>query len=316
MALIPLGSHGTLVAGLSATRRVDDGLRAFLGLLGTQLGGALTVARAVQEEQARVDELQELDRVKSAFFANVSHELRTPVTLMLGPLADALGDVHEPLPPAQHARISTAHRNAGRLIGLVDDVLDFTRDGETARRPRRVRVDVGARTADLAGAFGPAAEQAGITLHVDCPEPATPTWIDPHLWERIVLNLVGNALKFTPSGTIGVRLRGEGESLTLEVQDTGTGIPPEEHERIFERFHQVPNPSARTSEGAGIGLSLVRRLVELQGARSPSAAPSGRGARSPCASRAAPRTARSRAGRTPPRWSTGRRSPRSTRSAG
>jgi len=264
-AMVRLGMHGTLVVGLSPSRRIDDRYRAFLTLLGAQLEGVLAVAHAIQTEQARVDELLALDRAKSMFFANVSHELRTPVTLMLGPLADALMDARSPLTGEQRERIEAAHRNAGRLIALVDDVLDFTRENGKARRSAPMQMRIGAHTAELAAAFASAVEQAGLELVVVCPEPARPVWFDPHTWERIVLNLVSNAVKYTPSGTIAVRLLDLGDRVRLEVQDTGTGIPATELERVFERFHRVPNEHARSAEGAGIGLSLVRRLVELEG---------------------------------------------------
>lgn len=267
-ALIPLGPHGVLVAGLSPSRRVDEGFLAFLALLGGQLGGLLSGARAIETEAARVAELLELDRAKSTFFANVSHELRTPVTLMLGPLADALTDPETTLPPTQRTRIETAHRNARRLIGLVDDVLDFTSEGARHAHLRRRQEQLGSMTAELAGAFAESARRGGLRLVLDCPEPAGPCWVDERTWERIVLNLVSNAVKYTRQGTIEVRLReggGDGGRVRLEVRDTGVGIPETDLDRVFERFHRVPGASTRTAEGVGIGLALVRHLVEREG---------------------------------------------------
>ncbi len=267
-AIVRLGTHGVLVLGLAPSRRVDDGLRAFVALLASQLAGVLAVAAAIQTEQARVDELVALDRARSTFFANASHELRTPVTLMLAPLTDALADDTAPLDGAQRERVQTARRNAERLVGLVDGVLDVARDdgdGDGTDAGCREPVSLGALTADLAGAFAEASERVGLTLAVDCPELRQPVWLDPQAWERIVLNLVSNAVKYTPAGTITVRLREHGDDVRLEVQDTGTGIPEDELDRIFDRFHRVPNASARSAEGVGIGLNLVRRLVERAG---------------------------------------------------
>lgn len=265
VALVRLGGHGTLVAGLSPTRRIDDGLRSFLGLLGTQLEGALAVANAIETEQARVDELLALDRAKNTFFANVSHELRTPVSLMLAPLADALRDARFPLPEVQRARVDLAHRNAARLVALVDDVLDFTRAEAAQQELRLERVRIGERTRELAAAFAETAVRAGLALEVSCPEPVREAWVDPRIWERIVLNLISNAVKYTPQGRISVRLHDHGDRVRLEVADTGVGIPEAELEHVFERFYRVPGAEVRTSEGAGIGLALVRRLVELHG---------------------------------------------------
>jgi signal transduction histidine kinase len=211
--------------------------------------------------------LGELDAAKTAFFGNVSHELRTPLTLMLGPLEDALVDREAPLADPQRARLSLVHDNALRLLNLVNALLDFSRLEAGRLRPRFAPVDLASVTVELAAMFSSAVEHAGLRFVVDCPPQSGPVYVDRDLWEKIVPNLVSNAFKFTMAGAITVRLREEPAHVVLEVMDTGIGIPEGELPRIFERFHRVAGAVGRTHEGTGIGLALVRELVELHGGR-------------------------------------------------
>lgn len=204
-----------------------------------------------------------LDSAKTAFFNNVSHELRTPLTLMLGPLEDALGDTAAPLAPAQRVRTKLAYDNALRLLKLVNALLDFARLEAGRVEARFAPLDVAGFTAELAGMFQSAAEKAGLRLLVDCPKMSEPAFVDRDMWEKIVPNLVSNALKFTMHGEIAVRVREEAAKVVLEVADTGVGIPAAELGRVFDRFHRIEGSGGRTHEGTGIGLSLVRELVLL-----------------------------------------------------
>ena len=218
--------------------------------------------RELREANAR---LGELDAAKTEFFSNVSHEFRTPLTLMLGPLEDALDDASEPAGPRQRARLELARDNALRLLKLVNALLEFSRIEAGRARASFAALDLAGLTAELAGMFQSAADRAGLRLVVDCPPLSEPAWVDRDMWEKVVPNLVSNAFKFTHEGEIAVRLREEPSEFVLEVADTGVGIPAEEQSRIFERFHRVAGASARTHEGTGIGLSLVRELVGLHG---------------------------------------------------
>jgi signal transduction histidine kinase len=224
-----------------------------------ELGAANEALREATEK------LKELDRAKTEFFSNVSHEFRTPLTLMLGPLEDALTDNAEPLGPAQKSRVTLAHDNALRLLKLVNALLDFSRLQAGRAQARFVPLDIALFTAELAGMFESAVARTAVRLIVDCPPLSEPVWVDRDMWEKIVLNLVSNAFKFTHEGQIAVRLRDEPASVTLEVGDTGIGIPEVELPRIFERFHRVTGVAGRAYEGTGIGLALVRELVELHG---------------------------------------------------
>jgi signal transduction histidine kinase len=228
---------------------------------------SLELAAAVRELRDANAKLGELDAAKTAFFSNVSHEFRTPLTLMLGPLEDTLADSDEPLGPRQARRIELARGNALRLLKLVNALLDFSRLEAGRLHPHFAPLDLSTFTLELAGMFQSAFEKAGIGFVVDCRPLSGPVWVDRDMWEKIVPNLISNAFKFTLSGEVAVRLREDPEHIVLEVADTGAGIPQAELPHIFERFHRVAGVSARTHEGTGIGLSLVRELVEVHGGR-------------------------------------------------
>ncbi|TWG27743.1 signal transduction histidine kinase [Micromonospora palomenae] len=256
---------GVLVAGVSPSRALDEAYRSFFHLLAQQVAVAMRNARAYEEERRRAEALAELDRVKTSFFTNVSHEFRTPLTLMLGPLTDALADERHPLPPEQRERVDTARRNATRLLTLVNSLLTFSSLEAGRARSRAQQVDLPELTAELAGVFRSAVERAGLRLEVDCPPLPRPVALDPANWERIVTNLLSNALKHTFVGRISVGLHAHPTELRLTVADTGMGIAEEEMPRLFERFHRVDGARSRSHEGTGIGLALVGELARLEG---------------------------------------------------
>ncbi|MEV0723664.1 ATP-binding protein [Micromonospora purpureochromogenes] len=256
---------GVLVAGVSPSRALDEAYRSFFHLLAQQVAVAVRNARAYEEERRRAEALAELDRVKTSFFTNVSHEFRTPLTLMLGPLTDALVDERHPLPPEQRERVDTARRNATRLLTLVNSLLTFSSLEAGRARSRARQVDLPELTAELAGVFRSAVERAGLRLEVDCPPLPRPVALDPANWERIVTNLLSNALKHTFVGRISVGLHAHPTELRLTVADTGIGIAEEEMPRLFERFHRVDGARSRSHEGTGIGLALVGELARLEG---------------------------------------------------
>ncbi|MGN9806319.1 ATP-binding protein [Micromonospora sp. L32] len=256
---------GVLVAGVSPSRALDEAYRSFFHLLAQQVAVAVRNARAYEEERRRAEALAELDRVKTNFFTNVSHEFRTPLTLMLGPLTDALADERHPLPPEQRERVDTARRNAARLLTLVNSLLTFSSLEAGRARSRARQVDLPELTAQLAGVFRSAVERAGLRLEVDCPPLPRPVALDPANWECIVTNLLSNALKHTFVGRISVGLHAHPAELRLTVADTGIGIAEEEMPRLFERFHRVDGARSRSHEGTGIGLALVGELARLEG---------------------------------------------------
>ncbi|SEO05473.1 Signal transduction histidine kinase [Duganella sp. CF517] len=256
---------GALVLGVSAARRLDADYRRFLELIAIQTGNAIQQARAAEEERLHAEMLTELDRAKTQFFSNVSHEFRTPLTLLLGPMDDALRDADAPLPPAQRARMELMRRNGLRLQKLVNTLLEFSRVQAGRAQASFAPTDLAALTADLASSFRSAIEGAGMRLVVDCPPLASPVYVDPGLWEKIVLNLLSNAFKFTFEGRIAIALHQAGSNARLTVSDSGTGIPADQLPHLFERFHRVEGARSRTYEGSGIGLALVHDLVALHG---------------------------------------------------
>lgn len=292
---------GFLVLGISPRRALDDDYQGFLELVARQIASAIADARAYETERLRAESLAAIDRAKTTFFSNVSHEFRTPLTLMLAPAEDALADTENPLAPVQRHRLDTIHRNGLRLLKLVNTLLDFSRIEAGRIHAHYEPTDLAALTTDLASAFRSLVEQAGLDFEVRCPDLPAPAYVDRDMWEKIVLNLVSNAFKFTLAGQITVALRwceteadvvdtfrathdrygipfpGEEDlafstlypsyspTILLTVCDTGAGIPKAELSRLFERFHQVEGSPGRSCEGTGIGLSLVQELVKLHG---------------------------------------------------
>ncbi|OMQ15848.1 histidine kinase, partial [Modestobacter sp. VKM Ac-2676] len=176
-----------------------------------------------------------------------------------------LADSAAPLPESAREQLSLALRNGQRLQRLVNDLMDVAAIEGGRAAAVRVETDVAAFTAELAGVLRSAAERAGLELTVDCPPLPHPAHVDPRMWEKVVLNLLSNAVKYTFVGSIAVTLRAAGEELVLAVRDTGIGIPAAELPLVFDRFHRVQGSAARTREGTGIGLALVRELVALHG---------------------------------------------------
>lgn len=256
---------GFVIAGVSARRPFNDDYRGFFDLMVGQIATAVASARVYEEERRRAEALAQLDLAKTAFFSNVSHEFRTPLTLMLGPVEDLLARSHTDLAPAAAGQLELVHRNGLRLLRLVNTLLDFSRIEAGRIRAIYEPTDLPNFTADLASNFRSACDRAGLALIVDCPPLEEPVYVDREMWEKIVLNLLSNAFKFTFEGEITVSLAQRDNAVELRVRDTGTGIPAEEMPRLFERFHRIENAKGRTHEGSGIGLALVHELVRLHG---------------------------------------------------
>ncbi|QRK04964.1 response regulator [Archangium violaceum] len=254
--------YGFLVAGASPRRVLDERYLGLFRLTADQVVTAIANARAYEEERERAEALAELDRAKTAFFSNVSHEFRTPLTLMLGPTEDALAS---PARALTGENLETVHRNELRLLKLVNSLLDFARIEAGRIQASYEPVDLAELTAGLASAFRSAIERAGLSFEVHCPPLPEHVYVDQDMWEKIVLNLLSNALKFTFEGEIRVWQQWKGDRVELRVSDTGIGIPEHELPHIFERFHRVQGARARTHEGSGIGLALVHELVRLHG---------------------------------------------------
>lgn len=206
--------------------------------------------------------LQALDQAKTDFFNDVSHELRTPLTLLLWSL-DQLeknkGQRHD----SEVKALSTATRNAKRMLRLVNTLLEFARADAGRVKATYQPTDLASLTRELASQFRTAVEQSGLRFTLRCEPLPQPVFVDREMWEKIVLNLLSNAFKFTAHGEISVTLEEANGRAQLTVTDTGAGVPPDDLPLIFDRFFRSKEPRVRGEEGSGIGLALVKELVRF-----------------------------------------------------
>jgi len=253
---------GVLIVGVNPMRPLEES-RAFHELVASHLETAISSARAKQHARERAQALAELDRAKTIFFSNISHELRTPLTLLLAPLDDVLARTS--LESADRSLLEIARRGGGRLLKLVNSLLEFSRIEAGRIEASYEATDLAGLTADLASVFRSAFERGGVALTLDCPKLPEAVFVDRDMWEKIVLNLISNAFKFTLAGSVRVTQHVHGDYIQLQVSDTGCGVAADEVPRLFERFFRGRTQQARTHEGSGIGLSLVQELVRLHG---------------------------------------------------
>lgn len=255
------GAFGVFVVALNPLRVLDADYKRYLQMASGQIAAAVSTARAYQEERLRAKALAELDRAKTVFFSNISHEFRTPLTLMLGPLEEALADLE--ISQDIRKNIELAHRNGLRLQKLVNNLLDFSRIEAGRIKATYIPTDISSYTTGLASNFRSAIEKAGMQLLVNAPKVSERVYLDKDMWEKIILNLLSNAFKFTLQGHISVSIEENQSSVCVIVSDTGEGISSEDLPHIFERFKRVEGAKSRSNEGSGIGLSMVKELVSL-----------------------------------------------------
>jgi signal transduction histidine kinase len=239
----------------------------------TCIGNRVVTNLFLREVKLRIDlekaneRLRELDRLKSEFFANVSHELRTPLTLILAPASSLSRESHGRLETVQRALVDTIHRNASRLLQLINDLLLLAKLESGEPRIDRVPVDVGLSVQRIAQEAEAYAESLELRLELDVAEDGPFVWSgDERHLDRIVLNLISNACKFSrPGGAVKVAVGSDRDGIRISVADQGIGIAPQDVDRIFDRFVQVESSSTRRFTGTGIGLSIVKQLVTLHG---------------------------------------------------
>jgi|GEM_PF-563980 len=224
------------------------------------------IARKSQELQQLLERVRELDGIKSEFFANVSHELRTPLTLILGPIEKLLRDASR-LNDDERRDLEVVKRNAATLLKHVNDLLDVAKLDADKMSISYAAMDLSRLVRLVASHFDALAPERGISFHVDTAA-AMPAQIDPDKVERIVLNLLSNAFKFTPAGgrvRVSVTEANDGKDALIAVQDSGPGVRQEDRELIFQRFRQSDGGAARAFGGTGLGLSIARDFVHLHG---------------------------------------------------
>jgi signal transduction histidine kinase/ActR/RegA family two-component response regulator len=225
----------------------------------------ITLTRKTDQLQAVNARLRSSDEAKTRFFNNASHEFRTPLTLILGPLEDLISGESSKLSPDVLRKLEMIQRNAARLQKLVNTMLDFSRIEAGKFDALFQPTDIAELTEELATNFREVIERGGLKFLFKIDGPVPEVYVNRDMWEKIVLNLLSNAFKFTPKGKIEVSVKAKKKAVQLLVRDTGIGISPKDLSKIFERFVRVKAVGGRTYEGTGIGLSLVKELVEIHG---------------------------------------------------
>ncbi|HEY4012895.1 MAG TPA: ATP-binding protein [Polyangiaceae bacterium] len=225
----------------------------------------------IEQTKANLEEaherLKQLDHFKSQFFANITHELKTPLAMLLTPLElmlDGTADVIE----AQRSTVEAMYRSGIKLLKLIADLLDLSKLEESRLRLRVEACDLVSYVTGLLAEVKSLAQRKGIALHFQTNVDACTVWCDLERIERVLINLLSNATKFTPAGgNVWVSLEDTGDTLAVAVRDDGPGFPAEMSERVFERFFQIDMAASRRYGGTGIGLALAKELVELHGGR-------------------------------------------------
>ncbi|MDZ8056004.1 response regulator [Nostoc sp. DedVER01b] len=268
LMVVPLLADGKCIG--SITLREGSKSRRWLAseielakAVAAQAAIAVQQSRLYQTTRDQAERLLQLDKQKTEFFQNISHEFRTPITLIQGPLESAVS-VGEGLSYSQSA---IALRNSRRLLRLVNQLLDLQRLDAGRMQPSFRPCDLDEFVGQIVESFRPYCEKKGLHLVTDldkCPQ----VYLDMEKFDKVVYNLLSNAMKFTPEGgKISVRLISQGDSCILQVQDTGIGIVQEQIPHLFERFRQAEGSENRSYEGSGLGLALVKELVEMHGGK-------------------------------------------------
>lgn len=268
---VPVGAgHETLgmlaVVQTTGPRRWDEHELGMIASVAADLGRALVVSRLLKQQEALVEQLRELDRTKSDFLSTVSHELRTPLTSIAGYLEMVReGDGGE-VPPEMDAMLVVVERNAARLRSLIEDLLTLSRIESGTYRVTHEEVCLAETAAMVMQSMRPAAEKGKVTVALEVSQTDALVMGDPGQLERAVTNLVSNAVKFTPAGGwVRVATRVAQGRVVLEVADTGIGIPTDEQDQLFSRFFRASNATEQAIPGTGLGLTIVRSIIEHHG---------------------------------------------------
>ncbi len=238
------------------------------------------LSRSRRTLQRSLNKLTEHDRLKTEFFSNVSHELRTPLTMILAPVDRVLQRNADELSPSSKHMLEMVRLNGYRLLDLINRLLDFSKLEAGQMKLNMAAVDLNKLVNALTSAASPLAQQRGIMLSVEYDPDLTAFGADEEKVETIVSNLLSNAIKFTPrGGRIHVETYRTDDRVWMSISDTGIGIDESQRDKVFDRFVQVDGSSSREFSGTGLGLSLVKNLVELHGGEVHLKSELGRGSR-------------------------------------
>jgi len=266
LMVVPLLADGQIIGSITLrqSKKSRHWLKSEVELaasVAVQAALAVQQSRLYQKTRQQAERLLELDKQKTEFFQNISHEFRTPITLIQGPLESAV-NTGEGL---SYEQSIIALRNSRRLLRLVNQLLDLQRLDAGRMQPTFRKCDLVEFVTQIVESFRPYCEKKGLHLVAeldDCPA----VYLDMEKFDKVVYNLLSNAMKFTnQNGTITVRVLSTGSGCVLQVEDTGIGIAQEQIPFLFERFRQAEGSENRSYEGTGLGLALVKELVEVHG---------------------------------------------------
>jgi PAS domain S-box-containing protein len=253
-----------------------DGVLIYLSLsvspvrdLDGKIVGFLRVAKDITEKKRYERRLKELDKMKSDFVSNVSHELRTPLTAIKGSVDNMLDGLTGSLNEKQLRYLNRIKSNTDRLSRLINDLLDLSRIESGRVEVRQTTLPLTALTEEVAEHMRALAAEKLIRIEVPSSDPSVTVWADRDKVTQVLMNLIGNAVKFTPQdGKITVALEKNGNDyIQISVADTGPGILPEEQNKIFSKFYQVANIDKQKPKGSGLGLAISKALVEMHGGK-------------------------------------------------
>src|ERR1043166_407253 len=232
-----------------------------------QTVGFLRVAKDITEKKRYEQRLKDLDKLKSDFVSSVSHELRTPLTAIKGSVDNMLDGITGPLNEKQTRYLIRVKSNADRLARLINDLLDLSRiEAGISLKPANISVSAIAK--EVAESLRPVAAEKLIDIAVESPVEAAAAWADPDRLAQIFMNLVGNAIKFSPAnGKVTISFEQDHRWIKVSVADTGAGIAADQADKIFDKFYQITQAEKPKAKGTGLGLSIAKALVEMHGGK-------------------------------------------------
>jgi signal transduction histidine kinase len=256
---------GVLVVRRKTTGAFPDRTMDLLQTFAAQSVLAIQNARLFREVEVKGHQLEVASRHKSQFLANMSHELRTPLNAILGYAELILDNIYGDMPQRMRGVLERVQSNGKHLLGLINDVLDLSKIEAGQLTLSLEDYSIGDVVQNVVTLVEPLATEKSLALKIDLPDDLPTAHGDQRRLTQVLLNLVGNAIKFTDSGEVAIKATARNGAYTLSVRDTGPGIAPADQSKIFEEFQQADSSSTKTKRGTGLGLSIARRIVTMHG---------------------------------------------------